>query len=767
MTATEYTILATVAVTDGSTVTTLRFSTRPYEDSAGNEYEPRISARELPVIEQRLRFPAGGEAAARASTTAGDLVVDNADGYLDDWLDPDSYGFDGQAVEILIVAPGGTPVTLFLGQCARPVRGKLNVRFILSDRSAELDRPVQTTRYEGDNALPAGLEGGQDLEGRPKVISWGKRESVPGPLVNSALLIHQVSDGEVDDVTAALASGVGFVQGTDYASEADLLTLGSAPSRGGYRLWSSSTGSYVRLGSRYEGQPLFDVVEGASSAARTNGQIVKAILEDRAGYTTADYSASDITALDSANNDEAGEWAGTDDVLISTLIDRRAAAAGAWWGHDRAGKFRIRQITNPRLETATVEIHYRPTDLPADAFEILDLDWLPDIRIPIWRMVGKYRRMSAVETKFAAVVSPSRRDLRGVEWRTVWAENTAIFNPATRAGLHLLAETLEAEIDVATRADALAEVERQFEIWSARQDVPSGNIPLTIAALAAFEIGTIATLYADRYDYTTGSNAMVTAIRLDLSAMRIGLELFGFGVGKSPTAGGGVSTGGSDTTPNADEFDPGTLTWYATSDPDADDDETAGVEVGHRWINITAGRGFECVDASDGAAVWNATFTVGEAGDLAALDTVGTGEIDANAVTDPSAATTTGGFTLSGSVYSKVQEILVSADGSDMLVTATLAGQIRENGTGATVTIYWYVVRDGGGTADIIGSSGSPMGAGTSWDNKLVEVAASASAIDSPAGNNYYYQLWARASSTSATVATVSNRTLSVTKLKR
>lgn len=45
----------------------------------------------------------------------------------------------------------------------------------------------------------------------------------------------------------------------------------------------------------------------------------------------------------------------------------------------------------------------------------------------------------------------------------------------------------------------------------------------------------------------------------------------------------------------------------ATADPAASNDSSQGYEVGSTWVNVSAGRAFVCVDASEGAAVWNET----------------------------------------------------------------------------------------------------------------------------------------------------------------
>lgn len=49
----------------------------------------------------------------------------------------------------------------------------------------------------------------------------------------------------------------------------------------------------------------------------------------------------------------------------------------------------------------------------------------------------------------------------------------------------------------------------------------------------------------------------------------------------------------------------------ATADPTADDDSGDGYSVGSRWINVTSGEEFVCVDATPTAAVWTSTTAAG------------------------------------------------------------------------------------------------------------------------------------------------------------
>lgn len=79
--------------------------------------------------------------------------------------------------------------------------------------------------------------------------------------------------------------------------------------------------------------------------------------------------------------------------------------------------------------------------------------------------------------------------------------------------------------------------------------------------------------------------------------------------------------------------DPGILNNYtATTDPGVGDDGADGYAVGSRWVNVTLDRIFECLDATNGAAVWSRTNEGGGGSSLPVVDTTAL-------VSDPSDST--------------------------------------------------------------------------------------------------------------------------------
>ncbi len=147
------------------------FTTKPSETPANTFYDARIIQ---PVNVKRDIFAAGATGGA-SRPGFGDLILNNEDGVLDALID---YGCDGRSIVVLTgqqdaAYPSGF-TTIFSGTMEQPLPNFHQVNIRVRDRQFETDIPLQSTKFAGTNTLPTGLEGVDDLKGKPKPIVYGK-----------------------------------------------------------------------------------------------------------------------------------------------------------------------------------------------------------------------------------------------------------------------------------------------------------------------------------------------------------------------------------------------------------------------------------------------------------------------------------------------------------------------------------------------------------------------------------------------------------------
>jgi hypothetical protein len=486
----------------------LRFCTGTgYTSGAGDTpahawHEPRI---QQPANMQRA-LPLRG--ASRVGY--GELVLVNLDGGLDDLVE---YGFDGRQIAIKLgtLRPWQSPVwtTVLQGTMARADFSWSQLTISLRDRMAELDKPLQSTAYAGNNSLPNGAEGvAGDLKGKPKPRLYGNGYNLAPPCVNTSRLIYQISDTALQAVSAVYDRGAALTAGAAYSSQSDMET--NAPSAGQYRVWLA--GGMFRLGSAPVGQITCDAVQGATSSNRTAAQVAKQTLLD-AGIASGDISSSDVTALDTATSAEVGLWV-NDANTARAALDTVLGSVGGWWGVDRLGQFRMARLDAPSgspVATLT-EVEIIKIDRIASA----------DAAIPVWRVNLGYQPFATTQTSdLAGAVTAARRGELAEPYRKVTASDSSVQT------LHPLAETMDIETAISSAAAAQTEADRLLALYKVRRDTLSLRVALDASLAAAIDLGAVVSVQVPRYGYDSGRLMRVTSIRTDLRGGVLDLTLWG------------------------------------------------------------------------------------------------------------------------------------------------------------------------------------------------------------------------------------------------
>ena len=500
-----YLVEAVAAVDAAGTLATLRwttaslgYATRPADSPANAVYDPCV--KQVGYIERAVSV--GG-----SRTGYGELTL-ATDGHLDGLLE---YGFDGQAVTIRSGPPMGAypadyPVKL-RAMAEQPEFAGLALRLRLRDRLAELERPLQTARYGGTNALPAGTDGtADDLKGQTKPRIYGVVKNAAAVLVNTARLIYQVHDGALQAVGAVYDRGAALTAGTAYTSEADMQA--NAPSAGQYRVWLA--GGMLRLGSLPSGQVTVDATEGASAAARYAGALLSRVAQQM-GLSSGEVSAADVAALDAAAAYELGAVVQDDETALA-VMNRIAESVGAWFGFDRLGVLRMGRLVAPSGSPAA-----ELTEISITGLERVAQDALPS-----WRVVLGWGRNETVQAgDLAGSVTAARRAWLAEAVRTTAAEDAAVKNRYKLAG-ELRRDTL-----LVTQANADAEAARVLALYKVRRDTFKVRARLSAEEVDGIDLGQVVRLTWHRYGLSAGRLFVVTGLRQDFERDAVEVTLWG------------------------------------------------------------------------------------------------------------------------------------------------------------------------------------------------------------------------------------------------
>ena len=473
-------------------------------------FAPRL---QQPVNFSRTLF-SNARVTGGSKVGVGEMVLNNTDqglAYLRD------FGIDGRDITIRVGAqdapyPGG--FTTFLTGTAEQVEvGARTATIRLRDRLQVLSLPLQTTRYAGTNALPAGAEGTvDDIKGQPKPLLYGRRYQAAPVLVNTAKLTFQLHDGAIQAVDAVYDMGITLAAGADYANLAALEA--AAPGAGTY-VTCLALGLF-RLGSAPAGKVTADT-RGDSTGGYVSkvGEIVQRILTTRCGVAAGDIDTASFTALNTAAPGEVWFYT-TSDTTRQEATDVLLASVGAWLAPTRTGIWQVGQLVAPSGPPVATF-----TDV-----EILSLDSRAtndDARgVPVWRVTVRHKPYTAGTTTadIAAGVSQARRAELLQPWRDTTATDTTV------QAKHLLATDLVRETLLNSASDAAAEATRLLALHGVRRDFVQAEVWLT-EANAAVDLGRVVRLVTPRLGYGAGRGFVVVGITVDGRRQRLTLDLWG------------------------------------------------------------------------------------------------------------------------------------------------------------------------------------------------------------------------------------------------
>lgn len=473
------------------------YVTSPSETPANTVFDPRVIQ---PALLSRNLF-GGGRTSGRTQLTFGEIVLANKDAQLDSLLD---LGLDGRTVTIrrglsTAAYPGGF-TTVLVGVVEQIDCSVDTVTVRLRAADFKTDIPLQTSKYGGTNALPAGVDGvAGDLKGKPKPILYGSVTNISPPCVNTAENIYQVNDGAVNAISAVYDQGVALTAGVARASQAALEA--NIPAAGQFDTWLA--GGMFRLGSDPVGPVTCDSAEAATAALRYPAQIADRVLKNRLLFSAGVVSSADVTALDLAAPYECGFW-WDGETTGTAVLDEVLASAGASWGPDLAGVMRMKQFV---AATGTPAYAFVATDIIGNVYRSPVAD--QDRGVPVWSVIVRYARNYTVQTSgLTASVSEARRGVIAQEWRDVRYTN------ATVQTKYLLAPEITVETGIVSAADALTEATRLQVLRGVRRDRFEFVVTQDTDTML-LDLNNVVSITHPRYGLATGPSARLIGIEPD------------------------------------------------------------------------------------------------------------------------------------------------------------------------------------------------------------------------------------------------------------
>jgi len=502
----------------------LRYSTGTTITAGGSTYTGKIA--QPAFLSQSIAIDSGLGGAI--SSSIGELILTNTKRDLDVYKD---HIFEGKTLTLYSYDTVTAIRTKLLVQVIEQAAFEWNqVSIRLQNRSATLDKPLQTLKYTGLNVLPGTtaantLEGVTDLKDKLKPLIFGRVSNMTPVLVNTSRLIYQISSGTVEQVVNVLTNGAYLSRSANViASYADFVSDLStkAPAGGYYTSYTNSEGSFIRIGMS-TGQLTCTVWEKKSVLANSPAQVILRILTSF-GYTSADYVSADFTLLDSKIADNVGIVV-QDNETIASILTSICTSIGAWWGVDQNNLFRIYYFGD-LTATPIVSIH---TQTSPDAFGITSFDFTGASYngqvVPVRKVSLQYDKNWSVQNKESLAGIVVTENLERANWLSTEYRSAVVESPTTLT-LFPTSQVFELSTVFDSEIAALSEATRVLNLTSVKRNLVNLSVRLSLAELASLYICSIINVILPRYGIA-GTSYVLTSMEIDYLNYTANLTLWG------------------------------------------------------------------------------------------------------------------------------------------------------------------------------------------------------------------------------------------------
>lgn len=477
-------------------------------DKPNVHYEGRVRT---PIVISRAA-PTAPEASPRVRREFGEVEISNGDGELDTVVQ--AYAVDGRNVVIRFGPYMGaysdfSVIANVLGTGWETDRD--NVRIPVRDWTFLLDQPLQTNLYAGSG----GAEGGDDLEGKPKPLCFGRVRNMTPPLVDSTNVIYQVHDGTVYAIDGVFESGASITLDAGVGTGGDVVdytALVAASVTAGQYATCKAEGLF-KLGSSPTGLITADVRGDVVGGDYVNGvdTVVQRILFTRAGLEEARVNKTSFAQLATSASGEMGWFIGHQSrPSTAEVVDAIVRGVAGFWGAGRDGRIRAGRLSVPENVSPVYAL---------DEISILDLR-IEDQPIPRYRQRVAYKpNWTPGQVDLAASVTASRRQFLTERERSVGSIDTTVQVRHPEAlDTAALVSPFESSTDAQTLCDELLSLHKRDRIV----------IRVRVARLSyLFDLGQALSVTWARHGLSSGRTLILVGIEEDARTGTADLLLWG------------------------------------------------------------------------------------------------------------------------------------------------------------------------------------------------------------------------------------------------
>jgi hypothetical protein len=476
-----------------------------------------------PAIENPARLSRGiqGVEGGRMSASYGEMTLINNDGGLDGMAD---HYFDGRTLKLFIVrtkADRGSAVEILNAQVESVAIERDRVSVRLRDRLVTLAKPFSTNKYLGDNVLPDGVEGTEDIKDQQKPIIYGRVALMAPVCVNTSKLIYQVSANKCQIINV-FDAGAYMTRDDDLYRTVEAM-IEDEPDPGSYRIWA--TGGMFRLGSSPYGTLSVCVADSFEPSRISAAGLLKRIIRDayanRSGealYDTTipadgyDWHWKDLQKLDEQNAASLGLVV-QDGETTASLIDRICQSVGAFWGFDAFGKLRVVRLDAPSGSHVAILNDENLLTLERDA------DWQMPYQSVTVRSDNNY--VPQDKSSLVGAVTEGQANWLKSETR----DQTYTDNDVKSQRLLSEASTFESLLN--STAIAQAEAKRRVDLFATRRDYINMTVANPLAYLNIVDLGSVVKVESSRFGFETGKLFTVVGVGFDFQQNTFDIQAFG------------------------------------------------------------------------------------------------------------------------------------------------------------------------------------------------------------------------------------------------